>query len=248
VRIAVVSDIHGNLTAFEAVLADLRVAAPDLVLHGGDLADSGSSPIEIVDRVRDLGWPGVMGNTDEMLVNPMALESFASQSTAPPHLWAAVRKIASATSEILGEQRLAWIRSLPLVHRQAPLGLVHASPTSCWHAPASDATDATLEATFSPLAQPVVVFGHTHRPFVRTLPGAELTVANAGSVGLPYDGDPRASYALIDSAGTPQQGETDSLRRVRYDLERELRRLSNCGLPGADWTARMLRSASPGMP
>ncbi len=60
-RIAVVSDIHGNLTALEAVLADLQQTSPDLVLHGGDLADGGSSPIEVVDRIRDLGWQGVMG-------------------------------------------------------------------------------------------------------------------------------------------------------------------------------------------
>ena len=60
-RIAVVSDIHGNRTAFEAVVEDLRKTAPDLVLHGGDLAHGGSSPAEIVDRVRELGWRGVMG-------------------------------------------------------------------------------------------------------------------------------------------------------------------------------------------
>jgi predicted phosphodiesterase len=57
-RIAVVSDIHGNLTAFEAVLADLGQTSPDLVLHGGDLAHGGSMPAEIVDRVRELGWEG----------------------------------------------------------------------------------------------------------------------------------------------------------------------------------------------
>ena len=83
-RVAVVSDIHGNLTAFEAVLADIRQCSPDLVLHGGDLADSGSSPIEIIDQIRSLGWQGVMGNTDEMLVQPDSLEEFASQSSAPP--------------------------------------------------------------------------------------------------------------------------------------------------------------------
>jgi predicted phosphodiesterase len=70
-RIAIISDIHGNRTAFEAVLADLKQTAPDLVLHGGDLADSGSSPDEIVDRIRDLGWRGVVGNADEMLFAEM---------------------------------------------------------------------------------------------------------------------------------------------------------------------------------
>ena len=61
-RIAIVSDIHGNRTAFEAVLSDPRQTAPDLILHGGDLADAGASPVEIVDRIRDLGWQGVVGN------------------------------------------------------------------------------------------------------------------------------------------------------------------------------------------
>src|SRR5579863_6778928 len=78
-RIAILSDIHGNRTAFEAVLADLQQTSPDLILHGGDLADSGSSPVEIVDRIRDLGWPGVAGNTDEILFRPAALDEFASQ-------------------------------------------------------------------------------------------------------------------------------------------------------------------------
>src|SRR5271168_1160098 len=96
-RVAIVADLHGNRTAFEAVLADLKQTSPDLILHGGDLADSGSSPVEIVDRIRDLGWQGVMGNTDEMLVRPESLEEFASQSRAPAALWTAIREIADAT-------------------------------------------------------------------------------------------------------------------------------------------------------
>ncbi len=96
-RIAVVSDIHGNLTAFEAVLADLRQASPDLSLPGGDLAEAGARPVEIVDRIRDLGWPGVAGNGEEALSMPETLEEFASQSSAPPSLWAAVREMLAAT-------------------------------------------------------------------------------------------------------------------------------------------------------
>ncbi len=118
-RIAVVSDIHGNLTAFEAVLADIRQASPDLVLHGGDLADAGSSPIEIIDRIRALGWQGVMGNTDEMLVRPDSLEDFARQSSAPPVLWSAIREMASATRSKLGDERLAWLRELPMTFSTA---------------------------------------------------------------------------------------------------------------------------------
>jgi len=240
-RVAVVSDIHGNLTAFEAVLADIRQCSPDMVLHGGDLADGGSSPIEIVDRIRGLGWQGVMGNTDEMLVQPNSLEDFASQSSAPPNLWTAVRQIASATRETLEDERLAWLRELPRVKTQEGFALVHATPESCWQAPAAEATDAELETIYGSLGQPVVAFGHTHRPSIRSIAGNPRLLINTGSVGLSYDGDPRASYLILDE-GTP------SIRRVEYNIETELKALASCGLPGATWTAKMLRKSSPQMP
>jgi len=240
-RIAVVSDIHGNLTAFEAVLEDIRQASPDLVLHGGDLADAGSSPIEIVDWIRGLGWQGVMGNTDEMLVRPDSLEDFASQSLAPPALWAAIREIALATRSTLGDQRLAWLRELPRVKTLGAFALVHATPESCWRAPATEATDAELEAIYGPLGQPIIGFGHTHRPSIRSIAGRPNLLINTGSVGLPHDGDPRASYLILEG-GTP------SIRRVEYDVEKELKALSSCALPGAEWTAKMLRTSSPQMP
>lgn len=239
-RVAVLSDIHGNLTAFEAVLAELQRLAPDVVLHGGDLADTGSSPVEVVDRIRELGWQGVMGNTDQMLVDPESLETFASQSAAPAALWNTVREIAQETRSRLGEQRLAWLRTLPLIQYSAGIiALVHASPQSYWRAPPEDASEAMLEEVYGVLDQPVVAFGHTHRPFVRGI--GQRRLANSGSVGLPYDGDPRASFLLFED-GVP------SIRRVAYDMERELRALAASGMPGAAWTARMLRTAAPQSP
>src|SRR6476660_4944326 len=155
VRIAIVSDIHGNRTAFEAVLADLRQTSPDLILHGGDLADGDSSPVEIVDRVRELGWPGVVGNTDEMLFRPDSLTEFASQLPKLQPMFAAIGEMAAATREMLGEERLAWLRGLPRTQVYAPMALVHASPESRWRAPTPEATDAELEAVYAPLGQPV---------------------------------------------------------------------------------------------
>jgi putative phosphoesterase len=248
-RVAILSDIHGNLTAFEAVHADIRQTSPDLILHGGDLADSGSSPTEIVDRIRDLGWQGVMGNTDEMLVVPQALEDFASQSSSPAAMWELIRQIASATRSVLGEDRLAWLRNLPRVHLEKDFALVHASPESCWRAPASDATDTELEAVYGPLDRPVVVFGHTHVPSIRSIAGRPQLLINAGSVGLPYDGDPRASYLLLDEGSPPNGSPSGSaIRRVEYDVAKELKALSLSDLPGAAWTSRMLRTSSPQMP
>src|ERR1700759_5566789 len=98
-RIAIVSDIHDNLTAFEAVLADLRETSPDLVLHGGDLVSGGSSPAEVGDWIRVLGWQGVFGNTDEAVAKRETLEEFAAQSAAPGSLWDAVREMTAFTRE-----------------------------------------------------------------------------------------------------------------------------------------------------
>jgi predicted phosphodiesterase len=240
-RIAVVTDIHGNLTAFEAVVQDILRMSPDLVLHGGDLADPGSSPIEVLDRIRDLGWRGVMGNTDEMLVRPSSLEDFASQSSAPSTMWSVMRLIASSTRSKLGDQRLAWLSELPVATTVPGFALLHAEPGNCWRAPAADATNAELETIYGSLNQPIVAYGHTHRPAIRHLNGHPELLINTGSVGLPYDGDPRASYLLLDKT-TPQ------IRRVEYDVENELKALSICGLPGAEWAAKMLRTSSPQMP
>jgi putative phosphoesterase len=231
-RIAVVSDIHGNLAAFEAVLADLRLTSPDLVFHGGDLAHGGSSPVEIVARIRDLQWPGVLGNTDEMLFRPESLTEFG----LPQPLAAAIGEMASWTQNALGEENLQWLRALPWRQISSPIALVHASPADLWRAPYPEASDADLEKVYSPLQQPIAVYAHIHRSFVRPMPG--LTVINTGSVNLSHDGDPRASYLLLDD-GAP------SIRRVEYDVEKEASALAACGIPHADWIARMVKSARP---
>lgn len=239
-RIAIVSDIHGNLTAFEAVLADLRQASPDLIFHGGDLADGGARPSEVVDRVRELGWRGVVGNTDEMLFDPGSLTEFASQASQNLQpLFTALAERVAATREAMGEERLAWLRILPRTQIQDQVALVHASPKSLWRAPAPEGSDAELEGVYSPLDRSIAVYGHIHRPFIRKIAGT--IVANSGSVSLSYDGDRRAAYLLIDESGP-------SIRRVEYDVEAEIKALHDCGFPHSDWVARMLGAASFQMP
>lgn len=238
-RVAILSDIHGNRTAFEAVLKDVREMSPDLVLHGGDLADSGSAPVEVVDQIRDLGWQGVLGNTDEIFTRPASLAEFAGQSSAPASIWTAIREMAEFTRELLGEQRISWMRALPRTQIHDSLALVHASPESLWRSPSPEASDGELEQTFAILEKELVAFGHIHRPFVRRLP--LRTIANSGSVGLPYDGDCRAAYVLVDD-GEPV------VRRVEYDIEKEIRALAASGLPHVDWVIRTIRAGSPQMP
>jgi len=232
-RVAVVSDIHGNLTALEAVIADLEPVAPDFVLHGGDLAASGARPAQVVDRIRALGWPGVAGNTDEML---WASERRAELEARVPKLRSLFQVIfgefAPATRALLGEERIAWLKNLPAQWTGEGLVLVHASPGTLWRAPLKTAADEEFAAAYSPLAAHTVVYGHIHTPFVRSIAG--MTVANTGSVSLSYDGDPLASYLLLED-GRP------AIRRVEYDIEREIRSLKDSNYPQAAWLAEILR-------
>jgi len=238
-RIAIVSDVHGNLTAFEAVLADLLISSPDLVFHGGDLADAGASPLEIVDRIRDLGWPGVAGNTDQMLWNPETLTNFASQSPAMQPFLSILEEMAQVTRDLLGPDRLHWLSALPLSQTHDNLALVHASPGDPWCAPAPEATDAEFQSIFGKLARTVAVYGHIHRPFLRAM--QHLLVANSGSVGLPYDGDPRASYLLLDD-------DMPRIRRVDYNVEKEIKALTASTLPHTGWVVKSLRTGTAQVP
>ena len=128
-----------------------------------------------------------------------------------------------------------------MVFSTSEASIVHASPEDCWRAPGPEATEAEFYRTYSRLGTPTVIFGHIHRPFVRNFAGMPQSVINSGSVGLPYDGDQRASYLLLDD-------DQPSIRRVEYDIEKEIKALSASGLPGADWTVRILRTGTPQMP
>jgi putative phosphoesterase len=234
-RIAVVSDIHGNRTAFEAVLTDLHQTSPDLIFHGGDLADAGSSGVEIVDRIRDLGWAGVLGNTDEMLWDPGSLQAFANGSPAMQPLLPIIEEMAAHTREKLGAERLAWLSSLPRIQVHESMALVHATRDTTWKVPA----DSELESVYREFGRHVVVYGHIHRSYIRNFPN--LTVVNTGSVSLSYDGDRRAAYLLLDD-GNP------GIRRVEYDVDKELKALSESGQPHSEWIAKTLATGRPQMP
>jgi len=230
-RVAIVSDIHGNRRALEAVVADLRQIAPDVVVHGGDLAAGGAHPAEIIDQVRSLGWPGVRGNTDEMLWAPQRLAEYAATNPKIAPILAMVQETIHPTLAGIGEERLRWLEGLPALYSQPGFSLVHASPDDLWRAPLANASDEELQSTYASLRAPIVVYGHIHCPYIRRLHA--MTVGNTGSVSQSYDGDTRASYLVID-------GESIAIRRVAYDVASEAKELLRSGLPHADWLARML--------
>jgi putative phosphoesterase len=235
-RIAIISDIHGNLTALDAVLADVRRQKPDLVLHGGDLPYGGSNPAEVIDCIVHEGWKGVLGNTDEMLWDTTARPALEASAPKLKPLFRVLFDLCGpATTQMIGPSRLEWLRRLPAELRHENLVLMHASPGNVWRAPIETADDAELKTTYGQLNAGIVVYCHIHRPFIRKV--GTMTVCNTGSVGSPYYGDHRASYLLIDN-GQP------TIRRVAYDVEKEVGRLLASDYPYKEWIAEMRRKAS----
>lgn len=232
-RLAVVSDIHGNRRAFDAVLRDLRNVSPDAIVHGGDLVANGAFPSDIVDEVRSFGWKGVLGNTDEMVCRPETLSDVRVRHPRLSPILHAFEEMIPATIARLGDDRLRWLNALPVRLTVEDVTVIHASPTDLWRAPLETARDEDLNAMYSDFGSQFVIYGHIHRPYVRAID--TLTIANTGSVSLSYDGDRRASYLLVDQ-------ERVSIRRVEYDWEREANDLEQSYLPHADWLCRILRS------
>ena len=234
-RFAIVSDVHGNLTALEAVIADLERRGVQVVVHGGDLALMGPRPAAVIDRIATLGWEGVVGNTDELLWRP---EERDRQRARAPKLAALLDLVfdsyAPATRALLDDEHVAWLQRLPAQRRVGDWTILHAAPGDLWRAPPPTADDATLREVYAPLGTSAVGYGHIHRPFVRHAE-RDLLIANAGSVGMPWDGDPRAGYLLVE-------GDAARIVRVAYDINGEQAAMRAARHPDAPRLDAMRRS------
>jgi diadenosine tetraphosphatase ApaH/serine/threonine PP2A family protein phosphatase len=204
------------------------------VLQGGDLVVGGARPAEVIDRIRELAWAGVVGNTDEVLWAPEKFEEQVKRAPKLRELLEILFHDFAATRDRLTDEHVRWLQALPPVWRNEEIALTHASPGDLWQAPMPDCDPQQLIATYSGLGSAVVVYGHIHRPYVRQVPG--FVLANSGSVGMPYDGDPRASYLLIEDGNV-------TIRRVEYDVEAEIQQLHSSGYPRAAWLAEIRRQA-----
>lgn len=228
-RIAIVSDIHGNLLALDAVMTDIERFSPDDVWCGGDIAWGGPWPSECIARVRGAGWTTVKGNTDIWITgDPQGVASDEERSET--------RAVAEAHG--VSEEDAAWLVNLPLGHDgPGSLLLVHGTPESPFSGPAPDAPPGEF-AVYEGQAN-IVVCGHVHHAFVRRLADGTI-VCNAGSVGLPMDG-PTACYALIDQRGPDW---TIRHRRVAFDRRAGIAQARQMGGPvGERFIALMEKAA-----
>jgi predicted phosphodiesterase len=202
-RVAVLYDIHGNLAALEAVLAEAEVGGVDGYLLGGDYATFGPWPRETVDRLDDVpAAHRLRGNVERWLVEPPEV---------PDEARALVEAAVAAARAELGDERVARLYALPEHAELNGALFCHASPRSDIDSFASE-EQAGEERLLAGVRDRLVVFGHSHVQFRRPGPnGTELL--NPGSVGMPLDGDTRAAWALRENGRF-------ELRRTEYDVER----------------------------
>jgi putative phosphoesterase len=220
-RVAALYDVHGNLPALEAAIADAEAADVDLFVLGGDLA-LGPMPREVLDRLVDLGGRAkcLRGNCDRLMV-----DSFDGRSLGS--LPVAVRESIEWAASQLDRSHRDFLASLPetLTVDVEDVGAVlfcHATPRSDDEIFTARTPDERLRPMFSDVREAIVVCGHTHMQFRRDLDG--LQVVNAGSVGMPY-GQPGAHWLLL----APQI----QFRRAAYDVASAIRRIEDTEYPNA---------------
>ncbi|MBA3889825.1 MAG: metallophosphoesterase family protein [Gemmatimonadaceae bacterium] len=235
-RYALISDIHGNLAALEAVLADIA-ARPDVTAtyHLGDLVGYSSEPTAVVERLHAAAIPGVAGNYDSTVAADYKHCGCRSESPRQEELAHISYEWTRANT---AERAKALLRALPLRIDIRPLGghvagptitLVHASPTTNLVYVTEDRPDpflSKLAATAGLSAGDVLCFGHTHKPWHRVVEGVHFV--NTGSVGRPKDGDWRAGYVLLDVGTGDVRVE---FVRLEYDIERAASAVVAAGLP-----------------
>ncbi len=222
--LALVYDVHGNLPALEAVLADARAAGAERYLLGGDYTLFGAWPAETLRRLRGLEADWIRGNGERWT---------ADQTGAPPAVLPAI----DACRALLGPGDAAALAALPEQLVRDGARYCHASPLSDMDGfdPASDGDDARLLAGAT---ERRVVVGHTHVQFTRRDASGQVELVNPGSVGMPCDGDHRAAYALVPPGGSVE------LRRVEYDWAASAAAVRDRLGPAGELAARRIEAAS----
>jgi predicted phosphodiesterase len=238
-RIALLADLHGNLAALEAVLADIAATGgADTTLAMGDIAMLGPQPAEVIARLQGAGCTVIQGNTDAWFRMSIADDYTPRddrEAIAIMHYRWAKPSLSAADIAFLLDLPFSWQGELGGGER---LLAVHGSPRRIDEPIMPETSGAELDAMLAGVTASVVAFGHTHRSMIRRHKG--ITLVNPGTVGnpIPPDLDTRAAYGLASW----ENGRLDvALRRVAYDPEPTLAAARERGMPGADAYAAKFR-------
>jgi putative phosphoesterase len=225
-RIAIISDIHGNLPALETVLADIRSKAPDAVYCLGDLVGYGAFPNEVTARIRSEGIPTIMGNYDDGV--GFERDECGCAYKDPIEKALGDRSLAWTKARVTAENK-AYLRSLAAQIRFEAAGkrvlLVHGSPRRINEYLFEDRPLSSFQRLAASSEAAIIVFGHTHRPYTKLVDG--VLFVNAGSVGKPKDGDWRACYVMLEAGGDPAV----QFIRLEYDVGRAAKAVRETELP-----------------
>jgi len=226
---AVFSDVHGNLPALDAVLADIERRGVAHALCLGDLVGYGPSPNEVALLIRDRGIPTLMGNYDQGI-------GFETGDCGCVYKTDEQRAEGAAslawTQEVASDEVKAYLRTLEdhflLDTPAGEILAVHGSPRRINEYLFEDRPASAMERMARDYPYPAILFGHTHVPYARTV--GETTFVNVGSAGRPKDGDWRVCYAIVDPAKLGRGESFVEFVRVAYDHERLLDQLSSTAL------------------
>jgi len=257
VRLAALSDIHGNVAALEAALADVRKHKPDQIMVAGDLVFYGPRPAETVDRLRALQADGaaiIAGNTDVAVADFDYAAAFPWLDDVP----VGHRAAAEWAHDQLSDEQLDWLRSLPSERRVWADGVLvltcHGSPGSQTAGLATDLDPTVTVERVTRTDARVIACGHTHIADVREL-GRKL-ILNPGSCGVAFDGDPAACWALLTVPDQPADADNDEdddevtdmahptaeLFRPAYDANAASDEVAQRGLPNDVYRAATIRT------
>ncbi len=247
-RLAFVADIHGNLPALEAVVADVTRQDPDAVYLLGDLVNRCPWNNEVMALVEDLGWPSVQGNHDLVIGTLNTAETFPAFAISERY------PVIHWTWQQLSPHYRTTLRNLPddiFIHDLAgpALRLTHGVPGNSFTGITPNTSDPKIEHFLADVDEPVFICAHTHRPLDRRVAGKRIL--NSGSVGMPYDGDPRAQYLILDLVSTADDLNWQPLfRQVEYDRSGvaaafETSGMSKAGGPISDLMLRTVMTGEP---
>lgn len=226
-RVAVITDIHGNLPALQAVLGRVREIGVEGLYCGGDLVGYGPHPNEVCALIEARGIPTIHGNYDYAIARDL---DDCGCAYVTPHDRELGQRSVEWTLAHTGEASKAFMRGLPFdlrfVMGETRVRLVHGSPRKVNEYLFEDKPDSLYERLAAQAEADVLVFGHTHKPWVREHGG--VLFVNCGSVGKPKDGDARAAFALLEASA---DGLRVTIERVPYDAEAVAREVEAAGLP-----------------
>ena len=214
-KLAILSDVHANLAALEAVVEDIDRWQPERVIVGGDVINRGPRPRECLDlilsRVRTHGWQCVLGNHEEYVLTHAAPDAPRSGRRFEQHrnsFWT-FQQVQSDLDTLA-----AWPFQLSLWHAAAEVRIVHASMKGTRAGIYAETAEFELREKIAP-PPAVLIVGHTHKPLIRVLD--QTLVVNVGAVGLPFDGDGRAGYGQVTGQAGAWHAE---VKRIPYDRAR----------------------------